>query len=116
MLSDLLTLPITIVRISLTGDEDIYGDSIPTESTLEIFGELQQRQRAEPPGEGELSASEWLLVLPAGTDIDTNDAVIADGQRFEVTGAPWPARNPRTGAESHIEATLRRVATAGAGS
>lgn len=105
-LTDLLNLPVTIVRRTM-GEG---FDPVPTESLVETFGELQQTARAEPVGEGELSVTTWLLVLPAATDVRTGDAVIADGATYEVIGSPWEARNPRTQFASHVEATLRRTA------
>jgi hypothetical protein len=111
-LATLLNRPVRIVRRS-AGGEDEYGDDTYVETIVETVGELQQRQRTEPLAEGELSSTEWLLVLPAGTDIDTSDRVLVDNQFFEVVGEPWPARNPRTQTESHVEATVKRTATEG---
>ncbi len=107
----LLNRSLTIVRRS-PGSTDGYGGEIAAETLVEAFGEMQQQRRDEAPAEGEVSDTRWLLVLPAGTDIDTGDAVIVDGQVFELVGAPWEARNPRTLAPSHVECTLRRTATA----
>lgn len=106
-LTDLLSVPTTIVRRS---EDDEGFDPSPTEVLAETVGELQQVQRSEPVAEGELSVTTWLLVLPAGTDIRTGDAVIAEGETYEVIGAPWAVRNPRTRLESHTEASLRRTA------
>ena len=41
--------------------------------------------------------------------MNTSDTVIVDGQEYELVGEPWDARNPRTRAQSHIEATVRRT-------
>lgn len=106
-LADLLNLPVTIVR--RTGEDDGAFDPVPSEALVQTVGELQQTQRAEPAAEGELSVTTWLLVLPAGTAVDTGDAVVAGGQTFEVVGDPWPARNPRTRLASHVECTVRRT-------
>lgn len=111
-LTALLNLPVTIIHRSSSGDLDEFGGELTGETLTETVGELQQVKRAEPNDQGEISDSSWLLVLPAGTEIDTSDGVIADGQVFEVVGAPWRVRNPRTGLRSHVEASLRRVATA----
>lgn len=110
MLAALLNRPLTIVNRTDSTAIDEYGNAIPTETLVETVGELQQVQRSEPVAEGELSDTRWLLVLPAGTVLNTGDAVIVDGEMFEVTGQPWAARNPRTGAQSHVEATCRRTA------
>lgn len=112
-LTDLLNLPVTIVRRTETTDA---FDPVPVESLVETFGELQQTARAEPVGEGELSVTTWLLVLSAGTDVRTGDAVIADGATYEVVGAPWQARNPRTQLPSHVEATLKKTSDDESGS
>ena len=109
-LSQLLNRDVVIVQRSSSGATDELGDPIAGETLVETVGELQQQQRSEGDDEGERSDTRWLLILPAGTDIDTGDKVLVDDQRYEVVGAPWEARNPRTRAESHIEATLQRVA------
>jgi hypothetical protein len=89
---------------------DEYGDEIPTETTVETVGELQQQQRTEQ----DLARRDLrhpLAADPPGRDqIGTGDSVEVDGHEYEVVGEPWAARNPRTRAESHVEATLRRVA------
>lgn len=108
-LTQLLNRTVTITRRSASGDIDEFGNEISTETNVATVGELQQTQRTEPAAQGELSITTWLLVLPAGTSIDTGDAVIVDNHTYEVIGAPWQARNPRTQVASHVEATLRRT-------
>lgn len=93
-----------------SGSTDDYGNEIPAETSEETVCELQQRSREEQPDQGELGDSLWLLVLPAATEIDTGDAVVVDGYRFELVGPPWTVRNPRTRTVSHVEATVRRAA------
>lgn len=110
MLQTLLNRPVTIVRALPSGDEDEYGNEQPSEDVVETVGELQQTRRDEPADSGELSRTTWLLVLPAGTDIRTGDSVEVDGASYQLVGDPWPARNPRTQAESHVEATVIRTA------
>lgn len=110
MPADLLTLTCTITGRAAQVAVDEYGDETFTETVTAAVCELQQRQRSETGAAGEVSASEWLLILPAGTSIDTGDTVTIDSVDYEVTGEPWAARNPRTTAESHIECTLRRTA------
>lgn len=113
-ISTLLTRTCTITRRSSTaGTTDDYGNLTGTTSTTSTVCELQQRAASEQEEQGELSDTSWLLVLPAGTGIDTGDKITVDGQAFEMVGAPWPARNPRTGVESHLECTVRRTAGAG---
>lgn len=95
-----------------TFDPDVvneFGDEIPTETPATTVCELQQRQRSETSDPGQVSKTEWLLILPAGTTIATGDTVTIDGLAYEVSGEPWPARNPRTQAASHVEATVCRT-------
>ena len=105
----LLNRPVTIVTRTDSGSTDEYGNSIPSETMTETVGELQQVRRDEPGDAGETSDTRWLLVVPAGTVINTGDAVIVDSEVYEVVGAPWLARNPRTQTVHHVEATLRRT-------
>lgn len=109
-LSQLLNTPVTIISRSTSGEIDDYGNEVSAEAEAETVGELQQTRRDEQDDQGELSDTSWLLILPAGTSIDTGDVVEVNGDRYELVGAPWPARNPRTRLETHIEATLRRTA------
>jgi hypothetical protein len=110
-LSNLLNRPCTITRRSTSSSVDEYGNPIDSVSNVETVCEIQQRSRDEQDDQAETSDTLWLLVLPPGTVIDTSDKVHVPGLGdFEMVGAPWPARNPRTQQESHVEATLRRTA------
>lgn len=99
-----------IIETRAPGGRDEYNNETVAVVEVEAVCELQQRQRTENGDRGEVSVTEWLLVLPAGTDVSTGDSVIVDGDRYEVIGDPWEARNPRTQAFSHVEATLKRTA------
>lgn len=112
-LTALLNRELTLVRRTDEGETDVYGNPAPTEELVPVVGELQQVRRDEPDDNGELSDTNWLLILPAGTAVNTGDALVCDGQLYEVVGDPWQARNPRTGVASHIEATCRRTGSAG---
>jgi hypothetical protein len=118
-LSELINRDCSITRRTASGSTDDYGNEVATETTVDTVCELQQRNRSEPDAAGEFSDADWMLILPAGTEITTADTVTVDGQDYEVVGDPWPARNPRTREPSHVEATVRRTAGAfdeGAGS
>ena len=113
-LASMLNRTCTIIRRSESGSTDRYGNDIPSEDLIPSVCEVQQQRRTEDRERGEASEADWLGIFPAGTDLDTGDAVEVDGLgTFEMVGAPWPARNPRTQAESHVEATLRMTAGAG---
>lgn len=110
-LANRLKRNVTIQRHADSGNIDDYGNEIPTVTTVEVLGELQQPSRSGARGEAEgtISQTDWILFLPANTPIDTNDVVVVDGQSFEVIGDPWNAFNPRTGEFEHVEASLRRT-------
>lgn len=114
MIEDLINRPCTIVRRS-GGAEDAYGNIIPVETTEETVFELQERQRTELQAQGEVAKSDWLGVFLAETDLDSSDSVVDNetGQEFELVGQPWPVRDPLTQEESHVEASLQRVAGSG---
>jgi len=108
-LATLLNNPVQIIRRSESGSVDEYGNDIPDEMLVETVCELQQTRRDEQDDQGETSETTWLLILPAGTEIRTGDQVTADGMVFELAGDGWAARNPRTGVQSHVEATLKKT-------
>lgn len=115
-LARLLNTPCTITRRSSSEEEDEFGNEIPGTDTVETVCEVQQRTRDED-GEGEPGRADWLGIFPAGTDLDGGDSVTVEGLgRFELDGDPWPARNPRTQVESHVEASLRRSGGSESGS
>lgn len=110
-LSTLINRPCTLIRRS-PGSTDELGNQVDTETLTAAVCEIQQRQRGETP-EAEWSKAQWVGFFLAGTQLDTGDAIRVDGLgTFELVGAPWPVRNPRTQAESHVEATLSKTAGA----
>lgn len=116
--SRLMTREAIITRRSVPADPDVdeYGNPQLEESTIRVSCELQQASRSEQTVDADWQIGDWNLYL-AATDLDGNeteiegsDVVTIDGVDYEVIGPPWPARNPRTGALSHVEARVRRVA------
>lgn len=99
----------TLLRREPSGETDEFGNPIETVSETEILCELQQRQRDEEDDQGEFSESLWNLFLPAGTALDTGDAIVVDGAKYELVGEPWETRNPRSQQFSHVQATVRRT-------
>ncbi len=94
-------------------EEDALGEPVLGEPIeVETRCAFQQRDRDEPKGAGETSDTLWNLFLPWGTEINTGDAVIVKGHRYELVGDPWDAAE---GSRSlwHVAATCRRVAGAG---
>jgi hypothetical protein len=107
-LAALMNRPVTIIHRADADPEDFYGQG-RTETLQEVQGELQQMSRTEQAAHGDFSDTLWRLWLPATVRLRTEDAVAVDGLVYEVVGDPWEVRNPREGAVSHVEATLRRA-------
>lgn len=108
-LSLLLNRPCTIVRRLASGTKDAHGREIPAEEDVATVCEIQQRSRRETGDEGEVSDTFWSAYFPAGTVLNTGDAVIVDGLgQFELVGDPWHADTGSFGV-AHVEATVRRT-------
>jgi hypothetical protein len=108
-LTQLLSRDCTVIQRSPSGGSDDYGNIVPTETELDTVCELQQRRRDEPDAAGELSDTDWVAFFPAGTDINTGDALVVSGVEYEVVGDPWHARNPRTRVAGHVEVSLKKT-------
>jgi hypothetical protein len=115
-LSQLLNLPCVVLHRSPGKEADQLGNKRPAEASTETVCELQQAQAFESESEDQVSDNRWRLFLPFGTEIAAADTVTIAGEDYEVLGEPWPARNPRTQAGSHIEVTVCRTAGMGDGS
>lgn len=113
-MTHLMNRPCLIRRKTPGTTTDEYGT--PTTETVEVrtVCELQPatstRRDGEPSSHLDLTDSDWLLLLPAGTEIDSPDQVEVEGLTYEVSTAPWSARNPWTQEPSHVEVGLRRTA------
>jgi hypothetical protein len=105
----LLTRPCTLHRTTSGETVDEYGNAVEIVEDVAVLCELQPRSRKEPDAQGELSQTDWLLILPAGTEVSTADTVTVDGETFEMVGDSGPWRNPRTGVASHVEASVRKA-------
>lgn len=98
------------MRRSDVGVADDYGNATTVETTEAMACYLEQRRRSEDENLGEVSEADYLLVLPAGTDIDTGDEVIVGEHHYEMIGTPWVADNIGSARVGHVEATVRRTA------
>jgi hypothetical protein len=112
----LMRTPCTVLRRAVTG-EDEFGDSIKGSTKVETRCSLQLGGgvgggRLEHVDHGEISDEIWALYLPIGTEIDTGDAVIGNGKKYELVGDPWNAEEGSR-AMWHVEATVRRTAAPG---
>ena len=104
----LMSRPVTL-RVAAAGAVDEYGNPTDTYTPTSTVGEVQQSQRNDRTDDQHTQDETWRLFLPPSTPLTGWDQVAIDGATFEVVGPPWPAINPRTGAASHVEATIRRT-------
>lgn len=106
-LRTLMNRPCTIVYRDTGTETDDYGDPVVTETTVETSCELQQKTREEPPLEGETSVTEWNVYFwDISLELYTADALIVDGDTYELVGIPWVA-DSGSSAVRHIEATAK---------
>lgn len=99
----------TLISVTESTDEDVYGNLEDAETETAVRYELQQTQRDETGDPGSWQIGTWRLFVPAGTPVAGVDRFIDDqGAAYSFEGPPWPVHNPRTGRTSHIEATLRQ--------
>lgn len=107
-IASLIKRPATLIRRSDSGKTDEFGTPIQTPTESEVPCALQQRRRDERDDQGELAESLWDLFLPYGTELDTGDAVVVNGETYELVGEPW---NAEEGSQAmwHVEATVRKV-------
>lgn len=108
LLARLLTRPCVLVTRT-PGPPDVYGDPSWVESRNNALCYAEQTVASEP-GDPNYQADEWRVLLPAGAAVDGLDAVEVDGQRFEVLGPPWTAKDPRFNRDHHIELRARWTA------
>lgn len=108
-LATLVNRPCTIVSRTDSGSVNAYGDEINAENGTAALWELQQRGRSE--GEDEVSDTRWSAYFLPDVALHSGDAIVdgETGETYEVEGEPWRARNPRTHAVSHVEASVRRT-------
>lgn len=110
-LSTLLTEPVTILRYQ-EGTVDDYGN--PTSTWIDVGvvnGRMEQRSGEERTIDGNVLTSDWVLYLPASTEVHGRDRVSDRfGRTFEVTG-PSNIRSTPT-RDVYVEVSLRHVENA----
>lgn len=109
----MMTRTATILRRVPSGERDRYNNELTELVEDEVRCALQQQSRTEHEDRGEVSDTRWNLFLPYGTLLATGDAVEVDGDRYEVVGEPWIAKE---GSRSlwHVAATVQRTSGTGA--
>jgi hypothetical protein len=113
MLANYLNQTCQIINRSMSIDRDEYGDEIPAETTTITTGFIEQRGSSESD---DVTETTHFVMFPPTTEIDAGDAVVIEGETFEIIGEPWVVNNPRTGVVSHIQADAKKSNGIGVGS
>lgn len=107
----LATLQVRSVTIITAGTRtDAYGDSqldwtAATEAPTN--GWLAQQSSSQDLDGRDATATNLVLVLPAGTAITARERVRIDGRTYSVSSEPTRAWTPR--GEHHVEASLEVI-------
>ena len=108
-LAILLSEQVIVIHPAAATDE--YGNPVAGWATGAASGmvpaAIQQIGRDEQTLDRDTPASDWLLVVPADTELSAYDRVLWQALTFEVVGrpAPWSSlRGPH-----HLEARLRLI-------
>jgi hypothetical protein len=108
----LLTQPCTITTRTSGGvDENL--DPIENETTTQTVCYLESQpvlRLQENQAERDLTRSNAICFLPAGTAITSEDAVTVGPLTYEVIGEPEHVWNPRLAVESHVRCHVQRAA------
>lgn len=102
------SFPDTIVVRRFTTTTDDYGnEERGTATNTSYAGRLIQRDATERTEDGQVTTSDWSVLLPHDADVESSDQIIAGGYTFEVAGPPvW---NPSPGQATHLRVALRHV-------
>lgn len=113
-----MTIACTITNRTQDDDSpDEYGNPTAAVSTAHELcwyhqgaaGGQSIGSASEQTGVAEVELERWTFYLfPASTVQATSTLTVPDGS-FEVSGPPWPARHPRTGALEFVVASAVRA-------
>ncbi len=112
-LGTFINQPCTIV--TRTADTaDTYGDITKTETSTASLCELQPSGSSSSPSEsevegGNIGVTKWRLYLEGGVSLNSDDAIVIDGETYELVGDAEVRRNSRTGLDEYTVAHVRRV-------
>jgi hypothetical protein len=105
LLARLLTRPCVLIARA-PGAVDSYGDASWVETRTNAYCYAEQIVGTEP-GDPNYQADDLRVLLDASAVVDGLDAIEIDGDRYELVGPPWMAKDPRTNADHHLEMRTR---------
>jgi hypothetical protein len=102
-------LTVTLVRRTLTGTQDEFGNDEYTSTNVDVWPcSVQPSTSREVISFTDQMSRTITAFLPSGTDVEYLDALIWNGDTYEVTGNPDTWQSPFSGhtAPVRVEATL----------
>ena len=100
---------VTIVHRTL-GTPDARGNDTWTETTEDVpYCSVHPGLSTEVTAGTEEVSSDVTVMFPDGTSIKATDAMIINGDRYEVVGTPNQWQSPFTGIKSLVEVQGRLV-------
>lgn len=105
----LINEPCSITTRTATGDTDEFGNAEVDTTTETTVCYREQISTVEVTVDENTVTADWKFLFFTGTEIFATSTVTVGDDTFEVVGAPWPARNPRTRTVSHVECNARQV-------
>jgi hypothetical protein len=110
LLDRLLTRPCT-VHVRSEGPPDADGVASVTVATVDTRCYAEQASASEPGAEPQWTVQDWKVVLATvdGLGLDGWDRVDIGDEPYEVTGGPWPVRDPHDDVVHHVELRARRA-------
>jgi hypothetical protein len=100
---------VTLLRTTSLERDSIGGATIDAATSTTVLGYLQPQSSSEDLIDRNTQVGEWLLVLPAGTDVIGWDRVTSGGRTFDILGPPRPHFDVSAGTDDHFELDLREV-------
>lgn len=107
IISHLFTQPLTVQTIGATSVNS-FGDQVIESlgAPVAVLGYLEQTVSVEHLVDRDTTVTTWQAFLPAETVIAHMDYINFQAQKFQVSGEPHYAFNPRTALVSHIVCKL----------
>jgi hypothetical protein len=100
---------VIIVHRAVTG-VDARGNDVLTETQETVTGcAVYMGRGTEQVGGTEMIADDVTVNFPDGVSITALDAMIIDGDKFEIQSSPNQWQSPFTGIKSYVEVQGRHV-------
>ncbi|MGB8021745.1 MAG: head-tail adaptor protein [Candidatus Nanopelagicales bacterium] len=100
----------TVTRLRAGTSTDAYGNTVPdwdTATSLTLSARVQQSSQGEDILDRDSQQAQFVVFLPAGSDVTGSDRLTWAGRTLELVGPPTPVGGYR--AVHHIEARAREV-------